>query len=201
MYILKSWWGQQQFYNGLAMGSKSKEKNKKQLRNNISEHANIRDKKESHRVYAHDLIEGQVQPAELRRLSQEVVQGMLEAGEVSDAVVAQAQRTAQVLPLRVSLIRPHAALGDLWQRTCTTWSSYSNKSSAGNCFCRYLHSAHFPAEKWGSTWAIIPFITLRDTWNQGWTHGWWVSLTRYAHGLKKKTLPQCQNPEHKCEHS
>lgn len=99
MYILKSWQGQQQFYSGLAMGPKSIEKKKKQLRNNISEDANIRDKKESHRVYAHDLVEGQVQPAELRRLSQEVGQSMLEAGEVSDAVVAQAQRAAQVLPL------------------------------------------------------------------------------------------------------
>lgn len=59
------------------------------------------EKKESHWVNAGDFVAGQVQPAELRRLSQKVAEDVVEASEVSDAVVTETQRAAQVLLLRV----------------------------------------------------------------------------------------------------
>lgn len=48
-----------------------------------------------------DLVEGQVEPGEHGGLGQEVVDGPEEVVEVLDVVVAEAQRAAGVLPVRV----------------------------------------------------------------------------------------------------
>lgn len=54
---------------------------------------------QTHWVYVCDFVEGEVEPGELRWLSQKVANSFLEVSQVSDVVVIEAEGAAQVFIL------------------------------------------------------------------------------------------------------
>lgn len=81
-----------------TLQSKTKRRGRGTEDSEETERANITEE----RVCACGLFEGQLQPAKLRQLRQKVAQGLVKASEVSNAVVAEIERVAQLLSFWLS---------------------------------------------------------------------------------------------------
>lgn len=69
----------------------------------------------THRVYVGDVIEGEVQPSQLQRFSQEMGDDGVESAQIRDDVVIETQGTTHILIFTVSFQRPLPLAGILSQ--------------------------------------------------------------------------------------